>query len=295
MKKMTWTVEAILQWTTRHFKKHNIPTPRLDAEVLLAHLLKTDRVGVYTSYDRPLDSKERRIFRDMVKRRIKHEPVAYITGHREFFSLDFLVRPGVLIPRPETEILVEKVYEMRLALGNKRISLLDLGTGSGNIAISLARRLPGDKITACDISEDAIDIAKDNARRLKVDTVEFLQGNLFTPVKGRRFDMIVSNPPYIDREAYKKLEADIRDFEPQSALDGGCDGLDFYRHIVNVSPNFLGNAGLLLVEIGAFQAVAIKDILTASGSIRYRQVQKDYAGYDRVIVGQKVDNSDVKY
>jgi release factor glutamine methyltransferase len=284
---MIWTVSAVLQWTSEHFKKNHLPTPRLDAEVLLAHLLKTDRVGVYTHYDRPLDLKERQRFRELVKRRVRHEPVAYITGHREFFSLDFLVEPGVLIPRPETEVLVEKVLELREEFESEKISLLDLGTGCGNIAISLAHLMPHSKITACDISRESIRIAQKNARRLEADFVEFLPGDLFEPVRGRRFDIIVSNPPYITRKEMETLESDIKDFEPQLALDGGEDGLDFYRRLAGESEGYLKNGGYILLEIGACQATAVKDIFATTESIHYRQIKKDYAGYDRVIVGQK--------
>lgn len=285
---MTWTVTAVLQWTTEHFKKNRIPTPRLDAELLMAHVLKTDRVGVYTRYDRPLDSEERRMFRERINRRLKHEPIAYITGHREFFSLDFLVCPGVLIPRPDTEVLVEKALEMRKSFGEQKIYVLDIGTGSGNIAVSLASRMSSDKITACDLSGQAISIAKENARRLKTNSIEFLQGNLFAPVRGKQFDMIVSNPPYIDRGEYKTLEADIRNFEPKMALDGGYDGLDFYRRIIGESKIHLKKDGIILLEIGAFQADAVINIFAASASVNYCQTQKDYAGHNRVIVGQKV-------
>ena len=283
---MIWTVSAVLQWTTEYFKKHHLHTPRLDAEVLLAHLLKTDRVGVYTRYDRPLAPEERQAFKEMIKRRSKREPVAYITGHREFFSLDFRVGPGVLIPRPDTEVLVGKALEIRQNFGDKKISILDLGTGSGNIAICLAHKLPEDKITACDISGDSIRIAKENAIGLGANSIGFFEGNLFEPVKGRRFDMIVSNPPYIAKGEFKTLEADVKDFEPRSALDGGNDGLHFYRRILGECRQFLKDGGYLLLEIGAFQAAAVKDILAVSGSIRYCHTQKDYAGHDRVIVAQ---------
>ena len=281
---MIWTVSAILNWTAEHFKKQHFPTPRLDAEVLLAHLLKTDRVGVYTRYDQPLSEDERRDFREMVKRRIKREPVAYITGHKEFFSLDFLVEPGVLIPRPETEILVEMALELRSGFA-KEISILDLGTGSGNIAITLAHRLPADKLTACDISPDAVRIARENARRLGVGSVEFLQGDLFKPVRGRRFDIIISNPPYVSLKESETLEPEIREYEPKMALFDGGDGLDFYRRIVGESGDYLD--GYLLLEIGSSQAAAVKDLIDSSDYLSYQRTQKDYAGCDRVIVGKK--------
>jgi release factor glutamine methyltransferase len=284
---MIWTVAAVLQWTSEHFKKNHMATPRLDAEVLLAHLLKTDRVGVYSHYDRPLDLKERQGFRELIRRRMKHEPVAYITGHREFFSLDFLVEPGVLIPRPETELLVEKVLEIREEFKSKQISILDMGTGCGNIAITLAHLMPHSKITACDISRESIRISKNNAQRLGDDFVEFLQGDLFEPVRSRRFDMIVSNPPYITQKELETLEPDIREFEPQLALDGGEDGLDFYRRLIGESEGHLRNGGYILLEIGAYQAAAVKDIFDTTESIHYCQIMKDYAGYDRVIIGQK--------
>ncbi|MBM2838015.1 MAG: N5-glutamine S-adenosyl-L-methionine-dependent methyltransferase, partial [Deltaproteobacteria bacterium] len=249
----TWTVLKIIQWTTEYLKGKGIDNPRLDSEVLLAHLLKLDRVGLYLNFDRPLSKDELSSFREIVKRRGSREPLQYITGHQEFWSLDFKVTPDALIPRPETEILVEEALkavrgsEFRVESSgpinskpktqNSKL-ILDLCTGSGCIAISLAHELKDAVVHAIDASEAALSIARENAEKNGVrDRVIFLQGDLYEALTSHvsrltSYDIIVSNPPYINNIDIPNIQPEVRDYEPRMAVDGGTEGLDFYKRIV---------------------------------------------------------------
>ncbi len=218
-----WTVKRILDWTTEHLKKHGSESARLDAEILLAHARGCKRIELYTRYEEPLTDPQRALMRDLVRRRANAEPVAYLVGYKEFFSLPFKVTPDVLIPRPETETLVLEAVEIAKSSTAERITLLDLCTGSGCIAVAAAKAMPKFEVTATDLSEAALVIARHNAEANGVrGRVSFLGGDLFAAVPAEtRFDLIASNPPYVSDAEYESLAPDIRLHEPASALLAG--------------------------------------------------------------------------
>ena len=296
----TWTVLKIIQWTTEYLKGKGIDNPRLDSEVLLAHLLRLDRVGLYLNFDRPLSRDELSSFREIVKRRGSREPLQYITGHQEFWSLDFKVTPDVLIPRPDTEILVEEALKAvrRETLDVRRqnqlpFTILDLCTGSGCIAISLAHELKDAVVYAVDTSEAALSIARENAEKNGVrDRVIFLQGDLYEALTSHvsrltSYDLIVSNPPYIKNIDIPNIQPEVRDYEPRMAVDGGTEGLGFYKRIVADAPNHLSPHGWLMVEVGEGQADAVSKMMADTGAFESISTVKDLAGIERVVRAHK--------
>jgi release factor glutamine methyltransferase len=279
------TVREILNDATRELETAEIETARLDAEVLLAFCLNCDRLEFLKNPDMQISKSQLAVFNKLVSRRLKWEPVAYITGRKEFWSFTLEVNKGVLIPRPDTEIILEEA----LAVGKNIIAprIADIGTGSGAIALALAKELPEPKITATDISPAALKVAKKNARNLKLGkNIEFLKGDLFAPVKGL-FDIIVSNPPYISAAEYEELPRGVKDFEPKIALLAGQTGVEFYEKLIYQSKNHLKKDGWLLMEIGAPQAEKIRDIMQECAFFEDIDVRRDYAGHDRVIKGRK--------
>ena len=298
----TWIVLKIIQWTTEYLKGKGIENPRLDSEVLLSHLLKLDRVGLYLNYDRLLSKEELSSFREMVKRRGGREPLQYITGHQEFWSLDFKVTPDVLIPRPETEILVEEAIKVVSGQGSgasesRSPIILDLCTGSGCIAVSLAKEFENAVVYAVDISDAALKVARENSERHGVkDRVTFLSGDLYKafenrpPITDHRpllFDLVVSNPPYVKSEDIPNIQPEVRDYEPRMAVDGGPEGLDFYKRIVSGAPAHLLSGGWLMVEVGEGQAATVSEMMKNTGSFESISTAKDLAGIDRVVKGKK--------
>jgi len=296
----TWTVLKIIQWTTEYLKGKGIDNPRLDSEVLLAHLLRLDRVGLYLNFDRPLSRDELSSFREIVKRRGSREPLQYITGHQEFWTLDFKVTPDVLIPRPDTEILVEEALKAvrRETLDVRRqnqlpFTILDLCTGSGCIAISLAHELKDAVVYAVDTSEAALSIARENAEKNVVqDRVIFLQGDLYEALTSyvsrlTSYDIIVSNPPYIKNIDIPNIQPEVRDYEPRMAVDGGTEGLGFYKRIVADAPNHLSPHGWLMVEVGEGQADAVSKMMADTGAFESISTVKDLAGIERVVKAHK--------
>ena len=278
-----WTVRRILEWTIPHLKSNGSESPRLDAEILLAHARGCPRIQLYTNYDEPLTDTQRATMRDLVKRRAAAEPVAYLVEHREFFSLDFQVTKDVLIPRPDTETLVVDAIEVLKQQPASRV--LDVGTGSGCIAIALAVNCPNAVVTAIDLSPPALDIARANADKHKIgDRIRWLCGDLFAPLAtGEAFDLIVSNPPYIASAEIETLSADVRLHEPRSALDGGPDGLDVIRRLIADAPQHLAPQGKLLIEISGEQADSVTQLLTANGHYDDIAVLKDLAKQPRVV------------
>lgn len=278
-----WTVKRILDWTIPHLKSQGSDSPRLDAEILLAHARGCPRIQLYTNYDQPLTDTQRATMRDLVKRRSAAEPVAYLVGHREFFGLDFRVTKDVLIPRPDTETLVVDAIEDLKPQAAPRV--LDVGTGSGCIAISLAVNCSNAEVTAIDLSQAALDIAKANAETHNVaGRIRWLYGDLFSPLTaGEKFDLIASNPPYIASAEIETLSADVRMHEPRSALDGGPDGLDIIRRFIAGAPRHLVSQGKLLIEISGEQADAVTQLLAANGHFDDIVVLKDLAKQPRVV------------
>lgn len=289
MTEETWTVLRALDWTRRFFTKAGVESARLDAELLLAHVLRIERIQLYVQYDRPLLSEERSAFRDLVKRRGNGEPVAHLTGHREFWSLDLEVTPDTLIPRPDTEILVEEALS-RLrrpdAPWGDAPAIADVGTGTGCIAIALATELPHARLFATDVSAPALAVAERNAAKHAVsDRVRFAQGHLLRPVQAlvdAPLDAVVSNPPYIASARILELQRDVQLYEPRRALDGGPDGHAAYRELIPAAAELLRPGGLIALEIGdAEQAAAVLALLAAAFVDPWQR--SDYAGLPRVV------------
>lgn len=286
-KKDVWTISSLLNWTVNYFKSKNIESARLDAEVLLSHVLGQERIYLYVHFDEPMEQAELGKFREYVKRRAQHVPVAYIIGEKEFMGLPFKVTPDTLIPRPDTEILVENVLA-NLA-EDETVQIVDIGTGSGAIILSLLANLPKAQGKTVDIAVKAVEVAKENAVRLQVaDRCEFLVGDLFAPLQDSKFDVIVSNPPYIPQKDIATLEADVRAYEPVSALTDGGDGLSYYRRLLAEGKRYLKENGFIALEIGIHQAQAVKRIALDNGW-RNIKIIKDYAGIDRVVLAWNVN------
>jgi len=287
------TVRRALRQATASLSDAGIESARLDAELLLAEALGLDRSMLYLHYEAPLDARAEERFRSLLARRVDGEPAAYITGRREFWSLDFLVTPAVLVPRPETEMLVEVavgLFEADSQISDRKFQILDLGTGSGAIAVALAKEIVGSEIWATDISPGALEVARANARRLGVDEkIQFLHGDLFEPVsdRGEIFDLIVSNPPYVRSDEIDKLPRDVRDFEPRIALDGGADGLEFYRRIIPRALGYLTMGGFLAVEIGADMGEDVARLFTDAGGYAPPQLYHDLAGKERIVCARR--------
>lgn len=280
--KETWRIDTILKWTRQYFAEKGVENPRLDAEVLLSHILKKDRMYLYVHFDQPLEEKELAQFRSAVKKRATRLPVAYIIGSKEFMGLDFFVTPAVLIPRPDTEILVETALELLKTVDSPDI--LDIGTGSGAISISMLVNLPNAKGTTVDISKEAIAVATSNADKHQVaERLTFCQGDLFAPVVGQKFSAILSNPPYIPAADISQLEPEVRQ-EPSLALDGGTDGLDFYRRIIQEGKQYLLAGGFIAMEVGFDQAQLVAAMAEETGFFKVSAIVKDYGGIERVVV-----------
>jgi release factor glutamine methyltransferase len=276
-----WTVLNILKWTTDYFAAKQIETARLDAELLLAATLGMDRVGLYVNFERPLDPSELAAFRARVQRRARREPVQYILGEAEFWSLPFHVSPAVLVPRGDTEVLVEEA----LARISGAARVLDAGTGSGAIAVALAHERTEIEVTALDCSEPALEVARGNVERNGVvDRVNCALGELEALPPGP-FDMIVSNPPYIPTGQWPALMPEVRDFEPRLALDGGQDGLEAYRHLARQAGRILTPGGWLLVEVGIGQARDVSALFKAGGLTEI-SLREDYGRVPRVVAGR---------
>ena len=283
----TWTILKLLKWTTAYFKSHRIEQARAAAEMFLAHTLGVGRIDLYVQYDRPLESRELEIFKGFVQRRMRREPVAYIVGKKEFWSMDLKVTSDVLIPRPDTETLVETAFTIvPPEPGPSPLNILDLGTGSGAIVLAMASERPSHSFYAVDRSEKALAVARDNARMRELDkTITFLRGNWFDPVRnlGRYFDVILSNPPYVSSHEFEVLPPEITQYEPLEALDGGSDGLEAIRLIIKQASDSMVPGGWLLFEIGHDQWAAVEKLIAGSGAYSDWVVIKDYSGHDRVV------------
>jgi release factor glutamine methyltransferase len=279
-----WTILKILRWTTSYFAGKGIGQPRADAEVLLAHILGMERIQLYLNYERPLSSEELARFRQLVRRRAAFEPTQYIVGKQEFWSLEFETGPAVLIPRPETEILVEKALGLA---GDRPALVLDIGTGSGAIAVALAHERPGIRVVAIDKSFPALVVAKRNALRHEVaDRVRFAAMDLTDALlPGRRFDIIVSNPPYVAETEFLDLAPEIANYEPHSALrGGGARGLGIVRRILERFRDYLKPGGSLLVEIGHQHAdILERERELAGAPAEEFEFIRDYSGIRRVL------------
>jgi release factor glutamine methyltransferase len=287
----SWTVRRLLEWTSTFFSRKEVDSPRLSAELLLAHVLSVQRIKLYTDYDRTLNETVLTAYRELVRRAAEHEPIAYLTGKAFFFNLELEAHPGVLIPRPDTETLVENVLQtVRHQSGMESPRILDLCTGSGCIAAALATGLRSATVIATDISLKAIAAAKANLQRLGLaDRVNVVQGDLFEALNGivdcAPFHLIVSNPPYIPTEQLKSLDRNVRDYEPAEALDGGPDGLDFHRRILTRAADRLLPGGMFFIEIAFDQGPTAQALGESFGDYENVRVLRDFGGNNRVLAG----------
>ena len=280
-----WTVLSLLQWATEYLAARGFDEARLHVELLLSRVLELPRIGLYTHFDRPLSPVELSSFKSLFRRRLGHEPLQYILGDTEFMGLTFEVNPSVLIPRPETELLVEQALSV-LRSGGPGQSVLDVGTGSGNIAVALAVMSPDSRITAMDVSADALAVAARNASRHAA-TVRFVEGDLFGSfLPGERFDLLVSNPPYVPEAEFVQLPEEIRNFEPRRATTDEGDGFRFIRRLAESAGERLTPGGMLIMEIGYGQSEQTLAILSGAG-LASVDVLPDHAHIPRVALGRR--------
>jgi release factor glutamine methyltransferase len=310
-----WTVGRLLNWTTDFLKEKGAESPRLDAEVLLAHVRGCKRIELYTAFEQPASEELRTKFRELIKQRAAGKPVAYLVGHREFFSLPFTVTPDVLIPRPDTELLVVRALDIAKPKPQvndlpertetddaseapapkpapppaKPIAIADVGTGSGILAVTLAKHLPGASVTMVDVSPAALAVAQNNADRNGVsDRIEAIESDLFAAVPAeRKFDLIVSNPPYITSEEMQQLAVDVGRYEPTLALDGGPQGTDVIERLIPQAAERLRPGGWLLMEISPTIVGRVEQRLEADPRLELKPTQKDLAGLARVVQARR--------
>ena len=285
-------MKAFLEWSKDYLNQAGIDSPRMEAEVLLAGALRLCREEIYRRSERILSEDEKSISRDLVERRVRREPIAHILGNKEFWSLNFKTTPDVLIPRPETEILIETLFSLNDETPTDQLlHLLDIGTGSGVIAVVVALEIANCQVTATDNSPEILALARTNAETYGVSQkINFVQCDMLTGVPEAPYDFIVSNPPYIETIRLNDLMPDVRDFEPRCALDGGADGLDFYRCIVPGALDYLKDGGGLILEIGETQTEAVSRLLYVEDEYEAIKVTQDGGGYDRVVSARKRAN-----
>jgi len=283
-----WTIGRILKWTEDYFAQKGIENPRLDAEVLLGHVLNKQRIYLYVHFDEPLQAAELSAFREMIKQRINHVPVAYILGVKEFMGLSFKVTKDTLVPRPDTEILVQGAVDRLRQKAEEKLRIADIGTGTGAVGLSVLHYVEGTELDTVDISPAARAVAEENATKLNLaDRAHFFTGDLLAPLQGNSYAAILSNPPYIPAADIDGLSADVQLSEPHRALDGGEDGLDFYRRLCEEAPAMLDQGGFMAFEVGIKQAMAVVDLAKRNTLIGKTEILKDYAGIDRVVVAWK--------
>jgi len=285
----SWTVGRLLTWTTDYLKKSGSPSPRLDAEVLLAAARKCERIALYTAFEEIVADEVRGSFRDLVKRRAAGTPVAYLVGKKEFYSLALRVTPDVLIPRPETEHLVVAALDvLGSAAANKQV--VDVGTGSGAIAVAIARHAPGTTIVATDISPAALEVARLNAADHGVaGQIEFLEMDLLEKLPAQRqFDLVVSNPPYIGLQEEATLAPQVRDHEPRLALFAGPSGTEIIARLIPQAAGRLKAGGSLLMEVSPLIAAKVVELVNQSGAFEPAAILKDLAGLSRVVQARRL-------
>ncbi|WP_195940800.1 peptide chain release factor N(5)-glutamine methyltransferase [Romboutsia sp. 1001713B170131_170501_G6] len=263
-------------------------TPRLDTEIILQKVLgDVDRIYIHLNLNKELNKEQYEMFLNLISERINGRPIAYIVGNREFMGLDFFVKEGVLIPRPDTEPLVEEIIEL---CKDKEVNIVDIGTGSGAITVSLAKYIEKSRVISLDISDIPLEVGKINAINNGVDDkIVFKKSDLFSAIENTetKFDVIVSNPPYIPKRDIETLHTQVKDYEPYNALEGGEDGLDFYRNITKQSVRYIKENGILAYEVGHDQAEDVKQIMEANGYTNI-YTKKDIQGIDRVVIGYKL-------
>jgi len=289
MTSKAWCIKTLLETATDYLVEKKIENARLNAEVLLAHQLHVKRISLYLNFDQPLTEKEVSGYRDLIRRRLKREPLQYITGIQEFWSLAFKVNPHVLIPRPETEILVEQALTLAGSFHEAPTRVLDLGTGCGVISVSMAKEVPETLILATDISGEALIVARENAQNHGVvNRITFLRGDLFEPLMPEKpgFHLIASNPPYVSTHEIQGLLPEVALHEPRLALDGGKDGMNFLRKIIYQAPHFLRPGGWLLLEMSPYQVEKALFTLAETGVYQNETKIEDYSHRQRVVMAQ---------
>lgn len=287
-----WTIQKLLNWITDFLTQKGVDSPRLSAELLLTHVLGLSRIELYTLFDRQVEPAKLEILRGFVKRCGEHEPVAYLVGRCEFYSLPLKITRDCLIPRPETELLVERAIEFV----RKRTDagyVLDLCTGSGCIAAAIAKSCKDCSVIATDICDKALAVAAGNIESLKLtEKIKLLQGDLFSPIieglDQTKFDLIVSNPPYVSEAEFENLDKNVKAYEPRGALYGGIDGLDIYRRIAADVGNFLKPDGALMLEIGYRQGDEVRKLLDSAAIFRVIRIDKDLSKNDRVAIAHRI-------
>lgn len=282
-----WTVLSLIQWATGHLKSKGFEEARLNVELLLAHIFHIPRIGLYTSFDRPLNESELAEFKALLRRRLAHEPVQYILGETEFMGLPFWLNSSVLIPRPETELLVERAVGLITQSGKAGLDVLDIGTGSGNIAVATAVLSPSVKVTSVDISEPALELARKNAERHGTRNLTFVHADVLSEfLPGRKFDVIVSNPPYVSLKEFETLQPEVRDFEPRLSVTDEGNGFRFITRISEVASEKLQPQGVLLIELAYNQAQQAREIVRQFGLDDIHML-RDYAGIERIIEARR--------
>jgi release factor glutamine methyltransferase len=308
----TWTIQKLLNWITEYLTNKGIDSPRLSAELLLSHVLGMKRIELYTQFNKHVAKQQLDKLHDLVKRAGQHEPIAYLTGKAEFYSLELKVTPDCMIPRPETELLAERAIEflrtrpirnstMRQISRKEEVSngassgtqfVCDLCTGCGCIAVAIARNLPDARIIATDISDAALNVAAINVEEHQLTKrITLLLGDLFDPIVPHldvtEFDLIVCNPPYVSASEFEKLDKNIKDYEPKLALLAGEDGLDIYRRIIEKADQFLKPDAALMLEIGYDQGPAVKEMLEKTSAFAEIKIEKDLDNNDRIVIAKK--------
>lgn len=280
------TLLTLLQQATDYLSSRNIDDARLNVELLLSRVLSMSRIQLYTNFDRPISPGELKAFKELFQRRLRKEPLQYILGETEFMGRKFLVDSRVLIPRPETEILVERVMQFIGSEGCPAPEILEVGTGSGNIAVTLAAEFPGSKVTSMDISHDALEVARKNASLYKLSNLSLHEGDVFEEVSpGVTFDVMVSNPPYIPRREWETLAPEVRDFEPRIATTDEADGLRFVQRILSMARDKVRGGGCVFLELGYGQSADAVDIATKAGLSRI-EVIDDYQKIPRILTAR---------
>ncbi len=288
----SWTIQRVLTWSTSYLKERQPDSPRLDAEILLGHVLGLSRIQLYTNFDKPLKTDEREPFKELLRRRLGGEPVAYVIGKKDFMGLTFAVTRDVLIPRPDTEVLVEQTLALTKDREAEALRILDVGSGSGCVALALAKRLPAATVESWDVSEPALAVARANAERLGItENAFFVRQDALADAawddseRLGAFDLVVSNPPYIGERERATLSPSVARFEPDQALFAGEDGLNFYRRFARSARRLMKPGGVFLAEIGYAQAGDVTVLFAAEGWSSVT-IAKDYAKHDRVVIAR---------
>ncbi len=283
-----WTILRLILWSQRYLDQKGVPEPRLDAEHLLAHALDTDRLRLYLEYDRPLTPDELQSFKPLLLRRAGREPLQYIVGRTPFRELDLITDPRVLIPRPETEVLVGEVLEWAAGTGRDDLAAVDVGTGTGAIALSLAVEGPFARVVATDVDPDALDVARENRARAGMEErVELRGGDLLEAIPGERFDLLVSNPPYVADGQREGLQPEVRDWEPLGALLAGEGGMRVLEALVRDAADHLRPDGLLALEVGEGQAGVVAERIRETGAFAEPRVRRDLQGRERIVLAAR--------